>query len=57
MPMAMGTAMTSAKTELSTVTWNSSAMPNRRLFSSVVLNSELVMKFALFGLQRRERRG
>ena len=48
MPMAIGTAITSAKIELSTVTRNRSAMPNRRLSASVVLNSELVKKLALF---------
>ena len=47
MPMAIGTAITSAKTELSTVTRKRSAMPNRRLSGSVVTNSELVMKLAL----------
>ena len=48
MPIAIGTAITSANNELNTVTWKSSAMPNRRLAGSLVLNSELVMKFALF---------
>ena len=48
MPMAIGTAIISAKIELSTVTRKRSAMPKRRLFSSVVTNSELVMKLALF---------
>ena len=47
MPMAIGTAIANAKTELSTVTRNRSAMPKRRLFSSVVTNSELVMKLTL----------
>ncbi|BEL58010.1 hypothetical protein Isolate57596_49390 [Mycobacteroides abscessus subsp. abscessus] len=45
--MATGTAITKAKTALSTVTMNRSRMPNRRLFSSVVLNSALVRKLAL----------
>ena len=48
MPMAIGTAITKAKIELSTVTRKRSAMPNRRLSGSVVTNSELVMKLALF---------
>ena len=47
MPMAIGTAITKAKIELSTVTRKRSAMPKRRLFSSVVTNSELVMKLTL----------
>ena len=47
MPIAIGTAITRAKIELNTVTWKSSAIPNRRLSESVVLNSELVMKLAL----------
>ena len=47
MPMAIGTAIARAKIELSTVTRKRSAMPKRRLFSSVVTNSELVMKLAL----------
>ena len=47
MPMAIGTAITKAKIELSTVTRKRSAMPNRRLFASVVTNSELVMKLTL----------
>ena len=46
MPMAIGTAINSAKTELRTVTWKSPAMPNRMFVSSDVTNSELVMKLA-----------
>ena len=60
MPMAIGTAIISAKIELSTVTRNRSAMPNRRLSGSVVTNSELVMKLALFacsdGIARMRRK-
>ena len=48
MPIAIGTAISNANSELRMVTWNSSAIPNRRLSESVVLNSELVMKLALF---------
>ena len=47
MPIAIGTATANAKIELSTVTRKRSAMPNRRLVSSVVMNSELVKKFTL----------
>ena len=47
MPIAIGTAITRANSELSTVTWNSSAMPKRRFSASFVTNSELVKKFAL----------
>ena len=46
MPIAIGTAMISANTELSTVTMNRSRMPKRRLSESVVRNSVLVRKFA-----------
>ena len=48
MPIAIGTAITRAKSELSTVTRNRSRMPNRRFSASVVANSELVKKLALF---------
>ena len=48
MPIAIGTAIISANSELRMVTCNKPAMPNRRLSESVVLNSELVMKLALF---------
>jgi hypothetical protein len=48
MPMAIGTAINNANTELSTVTWKRPATPNFRLFASVVLNSELVKKLTLF---------
>ena len=52
MPMATGTARTSAKIELSTVTLNMSRMPNRRLSGSVVFHSDEVKKLTLFA--RRE---
>ena len=47
MPMAIGTAITNAKIELSTVTRKRSATPNRKFVESVVLNSELVKKLIL----------
>ncbi|SLH19601.1 Uncharacterised protein [Mycobacteroides abscessus subsp. abscessus] len=47
MPTPIGTAITSANTELNTVTMNRSRMPNRRLSGSLVLNSVLVKKFTV----------
>ena len=46
MPIATGTAMTRANTELRTVTMNKSRIPKRRLSGSLVRNSVLVRKFA-----------
>src|SRR5690242_15402409 len=45
-PIATGTASTSALTELSTVTMSRSRIPNASLFGSLVLNLALVKKFA-----------
>src|ERR1700739_1684513 len=47
-PTAIGTASSSALTELSTVTMNKSRMPNARWSAFVVLNSALVKKLAWF---------
>ena len=46
MPIAMGTAITRANTELSTVTWKRSRMPKRRLSESLVTHSVLGTKLA-----------
>ena len=46
MPIAIGIAMSSANTELNTVTMNRSRMPKRRLSASLVTNSVLVKKLA-----------